>query len=44
MVITENGKVIFEILLNKWLTYTDRTQKYDDILKLEKLFEKLKAK
>jgi len=42
--LTESGEMIFEMLLDKWLAYTDRTQKYDDTSKLEKLFEKLKSK
>ena len=39
--LTEIGKQIFDDLVDKWLTYTDRTQKYNNIAMLEKYFNKL---
>ena len=39
--LTEMGKQIFDDLVDKWLTYTDRTQKYNNIAMLEKYFNKL---
>lgn len=40
--LSEIGNRYFEELLDKWLSYIDRTQKYDDTEKLKKLFESLK--
>ncbi|WP_024468253.1 hypothetical protein [Treponema pedis] len=39
--LTEMGKQIFDDLADKWFAYTDRTQKYDNIIMLEKYFNKL---
>jgi len=40
-ILTEKGKQIFENICDKWLNYTDRTQKYDNIIMLEKWYLKM---
>lgn len=40
--LTEKGRLIFEELTDKWFSYTDRTQKYDNITMLEKWYSKMK--
>jgi hypothetical protein len=39
--LTEKGKKIFPDLLHKWLTYTDRTGKIDNIKMLEKYYSNI---
>lgn len=39
--LTEKGTIAFEKLKGKWLSYTDRTQKYDNISMLEKWYSKM---
>lgn len=39
--LTDLGKRLFDDLTDKWFAYTDRTQKYDNIIILEKYFNKL---
>ncbi|MGJ8660278.1 MAG: hypothetical protein ACSHWV_10545 [Cellulophaga fucicola] len=42
--LTENGKKMFWDFMMKWLKYTDRTQKYDNIEMLEKYYLQIKKK
>ncbi|RLJ69179.1 hypothetical protein [Pedobacter alluvionis] len=39
--LTDKGKLTFEKLVDKWLAYTDRTQKYDNVSMLEKWLNQL---
>lgn len=39
--LTERGKNIFYNLMIKWFSYTDKTQKYDNIKMLEKYLTQL---
>lgn len=39
--LTDLGKQLFDDLADQWFTYTDRTQKYDNVAILEKYFNKL---
>ena len=42
--LTEKGKKMFWDFMMKWLKYTDRTQKYDNIEMLEKYYSQIKKK